>query len=231
MKTIRLVFTWVLLRERNSSPSTGMSPSTGIFSSVRRSASSSNPPRATISPSPTVTVVRISRLFTTSSPLVEDTGPATELTCWRKSSRTAPASPSPPSNPALPPLIWGVTSSSIPTFWRWIVRKAPASEPESASPVATGISFPNRIEAGTLSFVTMCGVESTLELLSEWIASISAPKKPVPPSAVAQPAMPPRAASAACAALLRKLSPSVELVEVVTVDPLITVVVWSSRSA
>jgi hypothetical protein len=70
-----------------------------------------------------------------------------------------------------------------------------------------------------------------LELLSARTASISVPKKPDPPRLVAHPAIPPRAASAACAAFWRKRSAVALVVLVVTVAPLITVVVWSSRSA
>ena len=74
-------------------------------------------------------MVLISRLLMISSLKSSETGPAIELTCWRNSIRT--------SSPAL---ICGVTSSSIPTFCRWIVRKALSKLPDKASPVDTGIS-------------------------------------------------------------------------------------------
>ena len=193
MNTIRLVL--VLLRERevNSSPRPGMSPSKGTFSIVRRSFSSISPPSAMIWPSSTVTVVVISRLLSTSSGDVVDTGPAIELTSWRMASLMVP-----------PALICGFTSSWIPTFWRWMVRKALSKLLLSASPVEIGTSWPTRIFACWLSSVMIDGVDSTFEAVSAFTALMTKPNTALLPRSPPNPKVPPVAPSRVCTAASRK---------------------------
>ena len=153
-----------------------MSPSSGIFWSVRRSLSSSRPPNAMISRSFTVTVVFTSRLLMMSSLKSSLTGPTIELTSWRMSSLTW-----------LPALICGFTSSSMPTFWRWMVRKALSKLFDSASPVLIGISWPNRIDPFTLSFTVSDGVDRMFDSLSSCTALMIAPSTRLLPISAAKP--------------------------------------------
>ena len=180
MNTIKLVLVALLERERNRFPSSGMSPSSGVFSSVRRSFSSISPPSATISPSATETLVLISRLLMISSLDVRLTGPATELTSWRSTMVMLP-----------PALICGRTSSWMPTFWRWMVRNALSKLFDKASPVVIGMSCPTNIRAGWLSSVITEGVDSTFEAVSAFTAFSTAEKMASEPRLPPMPKLPP----------------------------------------
>ena len=189
MKTIRLVFDRERLRDLKSSPSSGMSLSSGMRSIVLRSSSLSRPPIANISPSSTVSTVSNERLLMMRSLLRDETGPATLDTSWRRNSFTSPA-----------PLTCGVTSSLMPTSSRWTVRKALSKLSLSASPVVIGTSCPTRNFAAWLSSVTICGVASKFDVVSDFTALMIAPKIVFLPISPTNPPKPPVAPSSEAAA-------------------------------
>ena len=113
MKTIRLRFSCDLERVRNSSPSSGMRPSSGTRASVASAESEIMPPSTSQSPSliNTVVLMVLSLVTRPAAPAVSAFS-TSELSTWILSETRSPL------------VMRGVTVNSVPTSSRLIVWKA-----------------------------------------------------------------------------------------------------------
>jgi hypothetical protein len=151
MNTIRLLLLRLVLRVRNNSPTSGMRPSSGTRCSAFVELSWIRPPSTRVPPSLISTLVVMVRLLVMMSEAVTAVEAMLELSTWILSSTASPW------------LICGVTVSSVPTAWRWMVWKALVVPVVPVYwPVMKGTSCATSILASWLSCVWIEGVAMML---------------------------------------------------------------------